>query len=298
MKKRALALMISLLVMLAGAAGAEPETGDISAPRTGRAYCLPGGKAQAVSLYEKPDDSSRELMAYFSGTQVEVLDLTEGMAHVRVGNETAWIEGYMDAGDLRYGPEAQRAVGHVNMLLTVQNEETVYRACDEAADTWGILGPGECTPIIGWNREGWFHQEGNGWQNDVLHIGQWDLFGTALDAGFLHLESGSFEGQVGVREWNIYVPVPGELTHEEAYERAIETLLVHIEDPYACVKKLPERLRTEEGLRSMRADVRLTMYLDELCWFVMLEEPENIENNIAVVLAPTGEVREITRTNG
>ena len=298
MKKKALALIVSVLVMLAGMAGAQTETDDVSAPRTGRAYCLPGGTEQMVSLYEEPDDGSRALMAYFPGAQVEVLNLTDGMAHVRVGNETAGLEGYMDAEDLLYGPMAQRVVKRVNMLLTVQKEETVYLASDEAAAPWGTVRAGECTPIIGWNREGWFQQEGSGWQNDVLYIGQWDLFGTASDAGFLHLESGSYEGEIGAFDWNVYPPVSGELTHEEAYERALEILLGRTNEANGSVMQLPEHLRTEEGLRSMRADVRLMPYLDGLYWFVMLEEPENTENNVAVVLTPTGGVKEITHTNG
>ena len=74
------AVLLTLLV-LAGAALAA----DLDTPKVGAAACGREEENGSVVLHEAPDGRSETLMRYFQGAPLQVLDLADGWAHVRMG---------------------------------------------------------------------------------------------------------------------------------------------------------------------------------------------------------------------
>ena len=57
---------------------------------------------------KRPTGGSETLMRYFQGAPLQVLDLADGWAHVRMGMEGESLEGYIRQERLKYGAEAMR----------------------------------------------------------------------------------------------------------------------------------------------------------------------------------------------
>ena len=94
------------MMMLATAALAA----DLDTPRIGAAVCAPEEENGSVVLHEAPDGRSETLMRYFQGAPLQVLDLADGWAHVRMGMTGESLEGYIRQERLKYGAEAMREV--------------------------------------------------------------------------------------------------------------------------------------------------------------------------------------------
>ncbi|MFR2020949.1 MAG: hypothetical protein ACLS6G_10815 [Christensenellales bacterium] len=92
------------MMMLATAALAA----DLDTPKVGAAVCAPEEENGSVVLHEAPDGRSETLMRYFQGAPLQVLDLADGWAHVRMGMTGESLEGYIRQERLKYGAEAMR----------------------------------------------------------------------------------------------------------------------------------------------------------------------------------------------
>lgn len=284
MKKRLWGLfLLALLTSFALAGVAE----DITTPCEGPAVAAPKELYGTVPLFDTVDDGGTVLMAYCSGAQMEVTRvLGNGMVQVQVGEPGASVMGYMREGDLRYGALAQRKVQRCDWNIGNLVSLPVYAYCDEQA------------PTIGWTV--WDYSYEAIGRND----GRWVQLDDGLvpdmrDRGFLHLpDSVELEPEPAESYSWIVDPLPGELTQEEAYNAALDSLL---ENPglYA-MQLLPEELRTREGLMSMDAQVRLitNWTSGRTTWDVYLQNGEDYESNVDIQLTPEGELIDAEHGNG
>ena len=128
MKRMMGAILFALLLMTASALAA-----DLDTPRIGAAVCAPEEENGSVVLHEAPDGRSETLMRYFQGAPLQVLDLADGWAHVRMGMTGESLEGYIRQERLKYGAEAMREVQQYAEMPAFDEDTPVYEACDPAA---------------------------------------------------------------------------------------------------------------------------------------------------------------------
>ncbi len=268
------------------------------------AVCVPRDGQIAVPMYEKAGENSEVLMNYFSGLTVDVLDVQNGWAHVSAGAEKTEMTGYMREDELQYGAKAQRTLPRQIVFVYLYPEQRVWNFCGEDRYVIGRGEGEEPVQAIGFKRSErgiWFQIDSVSWQeDDVMMVGDWDEFDSEMEQGYVYCsKNDAGHGRFEQCERMTYRPVQGELTHEEAYERAIEVILSEKYDPRGYFGRLPEELQSEEGLRKMRADVRLTRMNEEIQWVIQFENPENTDENVMIMLTPEGEIRgSMTHGNG
>lgn len=296
--KRILVACLAAAMLLAGAcAAAQADEAAITTPRPGFAVAAPEDIEGTVPLYDRPDARGEVLMEYYSGTVLEVIRLeTGGMVQVQCGPKGASIRGYMRAEDLRYGAQAMREVPESYMSIELNRDVTIYGYCDAQSGAIGSRSAGWSIRVCGKNDERWMQL-----------AGIWGI--DDGDAGFVKMDTGVGKGQFVVSERDypaspkFVEPLEGELTREQAYERAIDYILDGSHDPQGFFRMLPERFQSREGLKSMKADVRVWYYPETggAYWNVILEDPDHCENNISVEMTTDGELTErqgISRGNG
>ncbi|MDO5379000.1 MAG: hypothetical protein Q4G52_11765 [Clostridia bacterium] len=278
--KRILGLMFALLLSAMPSAWAQDNG---MTPREGPAVATPENLYETVPLFDTIDDGGNVLMEYYSGAQLEVTRVIgNGMVQVQAGTSGASIMGYMREGDLRYGVLAMRDVQQCITQAQVESERPIYAYCDEQAAVIGRTNWEMTYTAMGKNGEGW--------------VQLCDHSGGTGQEGFLYLPEGAGELRA-MFSWAVQ-PAPGELTAQEAYAAAIDCLL---DNPglYA-MQKLPEELRTREGLMSMDAQVRMVhdWSSKKTYWDVYLQNGEDYESNVYVLLTPEGELSIAEHGNG
>lgn len=305
MKRICILLTALICVMLACPAWAQdiPDS-DIATPRTGVAVCAPNDNENTtVPMYQEADENSTVLMNYFSGTRVTVLNILEnGMVEVRTGEGKVTLTGYMRADDLRYGANAMRAISWVEATIEFKKDTPVYTACDENSETLKLFYKDEQVTVSGISDE-WIQIEPAEYEGDIIRRGYMQDVYTENEyaGGFIRRSNVQVGETEPVKRW-IYLPTGDELTHEQAYERALE-LLTTTEKGKAHMKaSLSQEHQTREGMEKLNADIRLTEYGSGknygICWRVTLENIENIDENVIVLMTPKGELLEFTNGNG
>lgn len=302
--KRIWFLLTALVcAMLACPAWAQDiPSSDIATPRTGVAVCAPSGDV-TVPMYREADENSDVLMNYFSGTRANVLSILEnGMVEVRTGEGRVTLTGYMHADDLRYGANALRAIPWVETAVEFKKDTPVYAACDENGETLKLFYKDDAVNISGMNGE-WLQIEPAEYEGDIISRGYTRDVYTENEyaGGFIRRSDVRVGGTEQVERW-IYLPTEDELTHEQAYERALE-LLTTTEEGQAHMKaRLSQEHQTREGMEKLNADIRLSEYDNGknygICWQITLENIEDIDENVVVIMTPKGELIEFTHGNG
>ena len=177
------------MMMLATAALAA----DLDTPRIGAAVCAPEEENGSVVLHEAPDGRSETLMRYFQGAPLQVLDLADGWAHVRMGMTGESLEGYIRQERLKYGAEAMRGVQQYAEMPAFDEDTPVYEACDEQSGVIDTLAAPGAVKIMGYN-------------------GQWvAVWG---ENGFIPM-TWTIRPQRWTSSWMV-LPLAGELTRDEA----------------------------------------------------------------------------------
>lgn len=281
--------LLTVLLMWAGCALAQeiPQS-DITTPRLGFAVAAPedaqsGGR---IEMYEKQDVYSYVMMEYYSGAAFEVIGLGGELVQVRTGESDASVTGYIRAKDLRYGALAAREVPLCYAILEFSQECAIYSDMSDQAKEIGRTDTIQAYPVCGRNISEWvqvFEPSG--------------IVGG--DCGFVHL-NGMIRESFRAEPYTYAVPpLEDELAQEEAYEQAIAYLKDRINVGNSFMDMLPKQFQSEEGLRSMKNDIRLWKHKDSaVIWDVSLEDPRSAENNISVEMTPMGELIAISRGNG
>ena len=177
------------MMMLATAALAA----DLDTPKVGAAVCAPEEENGSVVLHEAPDGRSETLMRYFQGAPLQVLDLADGWAHVRMGMTGESLEGYIRQERLKYGAEAMREVQQYAEMPAFDEDTPVYEACDEQSGVIDTLAAPGAVKIMGYN-------------------GQWvAVWG---ENGFIPM-TWTIRPQRWTSSWMV-LPLAGELTRDEA----------------------------------------------------------------------------------
>ena len=145
--KKMLGTVLFMLLLLAASALAA----DLDTPRIGAAVCAPEEETGSVMLHEAPDGRSETLMRYFQGAPLQVLDLADGWAHVRMGMTGESLEGYIRQERLKYGAEAMREVTQYASMPGFEHDAVIYQACDEQSGIVEVV-QGPCgIKIMGYN---------------------------------------------------------------------------------------------------------------------------------------------------
>ena len=90
-------------------------------------------------------------MRYFQGAPLQVLDLADGWAHVRMGMTGESLEGYIRQERLKYGAEAMREVQQYAEMPAFDEDTPVYKACDEQSEVIDTLAAPCAVKIMGYN---------------------------------------------------------------------------------------------------------------------------------------------------
>ena len=258
-------LLCALLCMLAAGGFAE-------AIGPGPAVLWADEQGGLVDMHETASADSAVLMRYFDGTVCDVRAIDGGWARVRVGSEKIYFQGYVKVDDLR-GVAAQRERGwtYGSVYVPQGKTVTVYAACDPYSRVLGRIDMERHEDICGINGE-WAQLS----SMCVARGGGWD----DVSAGFIPMKDMAAErvtfGTGDIRSYNVH-PAAGDLTYEEAYERAIALMAENPEFLF----KFDEDKRDEASLRAMMWDLRLTydMNTGEALWWFLLQDPASPEGN-------------------
>lgn len=289
MKRTMMAVLAALMTALT-MASALGESGT-QTPRAGLAVAAPADALSegTVPVFEAADETSAVQMNYYSGTTLEVLEVLEGgMVKVRAGTEDAHIDGYMRSDDLRYGAQAMREVPRCHRVVWYGAEVPVYDSMGK--DRKLIDKTNEFMSYIagGAGEDGWLQLCSRGY---VLY-GGWI---NGNERGFVKADA--VDTTFSYPSQFIVQPVEGEMSHEQAYDRAIELAL----DNQAFLTHLTEAQKTDEGLRAMWADIRLlySMETGKAVWQVTFQQDaENFDQNAMVSMEADGTLISIDHGNG
>lgn len=289
MKSRKLAGMAALLAVMLCLAGQALAAGEIAEPALGPAVVSLKNVEDAAALYAGADGKSDVLMEYLCGALVTVQELTDGdMAKVFVGDDGVGLTGYMRKDELAYGAQAVRDVPGAWLYMDFDKVTPIYASCDENAE------------VIGWAETySTYEARGqlDGWaQLCGEYIVRYHYPDSQMEHGFVRTD----DAQVRiVSDLYAYLvpPVEGELTYEQAYERAIALALENPE----WLTRLSDDQKTEEYLRGMCADVRLGYDPEtgSAKWDVLFETGDgNNECNAVVSMEADGTLIDIWAGNG
>lgn len=284
---------LAAALLCACCAAALADEKDMMTPRTG--FAVVAGEETAMveitPMFDRADEAltlEDAVMYYVDGTAVEVLELLEGgMTRVRVGTPDAFAEGYMHADALRYGTMAMREAAHGYYLQQV-GAQPAYSGLGEDAAVIGKTDPLMTCLICGFSPDGRVQLAERGQQ---LRGGWQD----GIQRGFVRVEE--MAGELMQPDQYIVRPVEGELSYEQAYERAVAHAL---ENPQ-LLAYLTDAQKTEEGLRAMWSDVRLVYnrVTGEAEWQVVFQQDgENHDQNAMINMTPEGVLKEVEHGNG
>lgn len=285
-----IALLLTLLLALASCARAAQS--DLTTPRTGFAVAAPAQEDGRVALYDRPDPASDVLMAYYSGAPLTVLSLEKaGMVKVQSGVQGASIMGYMREGDLRYGLEAMRTVPQAYMSIELVRDVDIYAYPDGMAEKIGHISAGETVLTCGQNDGQWVQLFGL----PRAVRGDWD--GIPPESGFVEMVTGRGKGAwqaPSVKQW--VLPLEGELSYEQAIDRAIEMILT--DD--GALPKIPPEERSREALLSYMWDVRLEYYRStgQAFYSIYLQSADDYEHSANIRMEPDGTLIDMESGNG
>ena len=282
--KKTICMLLGMLLLMCACAMAE----DTAVPREGLAVAAPEEMTAYVPMWDKPGDGGSLLMNYFSGARLTVVRVPEGdYVQVQAGEKGASVMGYMRKEDLRYGAQAMREVPAVCAAINIPlegPEGVVYSHPDSLSPVAWMWNPELTLYTMGISANGFLQM--------------FNVNGVPEErSGFVPAGAVTMDAQEQ-RTRVVVEPVAGELTRQQAYDRAIELLL---DNPgLSAMRKLPQELRTREGLRSMQNNVRLQYNFEtgEAVWDIFLQNWEDYENNITIMLTPQGELISAERGNG
>ena len=303
--KRIWILLTALICLLAvcPAWAQNVYSSDIVTPRTGVAVCAPKKEKETVPMYREADEKSGVWMNYYSGTRIEVLNVMEnGMAEVRTGQGKVALTGYMRAEDLRYGANALRAVPWVEGVVEMKKDAPVYAACDTGSEELRLIPKDEVVNVIGISDK-WLQIERAEYDGDILRKGYVNDLSEENEyaGGLIRRSHVRVKEAERVERW-IYLPTADELTHEQAYEKALDLLTTTDEGRAYLKTRMSEEHRTREALEKLNADIRLSIFgdgnYDGICWIVSIENIQNVDENVIVLMMPQGEWLEFTHGNG
>lgn len=277
MKKRITMLLAALLVLTCCALAEDHET---AVPAVGIAVTAPWMDGAVTPLLEEAEPGAAVLMNYYRGTPVEVVDVSGDYVRVKVGVEAAYLEGYMPVRDLRYGAKAMREVMRWISDFSSLKEQSALALPRKDAAFVDSIDDGETMFVMGTNDEGWVHL-------------CWPLGGLGSDCGFLRMDVSELNDPRALFAWSVE-PLEGELTSEEAKERAMEITL-----EYAAALGVPEDFTTREGLEALTYDIRL-QYSEggEAVYQIYIDKPNSDRGDISVMLTPQGDLISIEPANG
>lgn len=303
--KRIVILLAAMICLLAvcPAWAQNVYSSDIVTPRTGVAVCAPKKEKETVPMYREADEKSGVWMNYYSGTRIEVLNVMEnGMVEVRTGQGKVALTGYMRAEDLRYGANALRAVPWVEEVVETKKDAPVYAACNTGSEELRLIPKDEVVNVIGISDK-WLQIERAEYDGDILRKGYANDLSeeNEYEGGLIRRSDVRVRGAERVERW-IYLPTEDELTHEQAYEKALDLLTTTDEGRAYLKTRMSEEHRTREALEKLNVDIRLAIFgdgnYDGICWIVSIENSQNVDENVIVLMTPQGEWLEFTRGNG
>lgn len=251
-------------------------------PQSGTAVCAPEEESGTVTLYAEPNEDSDALFGYYSGVSVEVTEVTRAWAHVRVGGEEAALEGWMHTYDLAYTALKERDVPHVVRYVRA-GELAVYAAPSEDAKVLRRTKPNRRIDIIGMGSDGWAQLSWN--------IGKGQT--TEAATGFVHLGDDAELGKPSRTENYFVHPAEGQLSFDEAEEKARDYVLSHgpTKDTQTWSKAW---MRSREGVLGAACTVSLRYNSEtgQTGFEIWLYQPgtEENEEGIAVEMTPQGEI--------
>ena len=218
------------------------------------AVAAPASIESTVPLFERPDENSAVLMEYYSGARLTALrPVGGGFWRVQAGEKGASVMGYMRAGDLRFGRQAQREVQPAYMELRFNREATVYSYCDTGSTPIGVCDTEHVYYAMSRTDEKWVQL----FLPPVNHVREQENRATA---GFVYMETGLGRGfwhEQG--DWTVE-PLPGELSFEAVRLQAIEAVLADLsrEEPeYFMMNRVPSHFARRERLEEMECRVQL-----------------------------------------
>lgn len=251
------------------------------------AVAAPAKRDGTVPLFDKPDERSAVLMRYFPGARLEVIRVMDGgLVQVQAGNLGASVMGYMRRSDLRMGAQAQREIQPRFLVLGMTGKSPLlYGYCDAQAPVIGTLHPEVTYYAMGVSDNGWA-QLFYPYEHDSRYN------------GFVRLEDMTGTQSYSELSSVVVESLPGEVTAQDAYALAVAHLLDN--SGLSAMRKLPQNLRSAEGLMSMDATVRLrhNFTTGETGYDVYLQDGANFENNVNIWLTPEGDVTGAERGNG
>ena len=300
MKRMIAWALLAATVLAAAAVRAEGLDAEfLTMPRKGVAVCAPKDGGEETPLY---DEAGGVSMRYFSGTRVQVIsvDAEHDRVYVAVGEEKGGqIKGYMQADELRYGPAALRETPYIRMEATLTEDGDVLRAPSESATYSCRAEMGWRLNFVGYNDDGWLQIEPEEYDGDVWRTGAWENGDDpSYRGGFIH--AGDEVTDTEIVEANRYVllPTAKEQTHEQAYESAVALLAQTDEGRAELAERLPGVAPTEENVRALMADVRLSCDEHRNVYWSITFQDEQTGECVVVELTPTGEWIRFTYSNG
>lgn len=273
MKKVFGSLVLALMLLTSAALAA-----DLDTPRIGAAVCMPEEETGSVVLHEAPDGQSETLMRYFQGAPLQVLDLADGWAHVRMGMTGESLEGYIRQERLKYGAEAMREVQQHAEMPGFDEDTPVYEACDKQSGVIDILAAPGGVKIMGYN-------------------GQWAAVWG--ENGFIPMT-----GTIRPGRWDsprLVLPLADELTKEEALRKLREMVPQkreewNISEVYTDARVLDEEMRWHCG------DLFYEPLTGETYYLVYMDDPLLMDgrkwsmDTLMVEMSAKGEVMNVYNT--
>ena len=238
----------------------------------------------------------------FTALGAEVMPMENGMIEVRTGQGKVALTGYMRAEDLRYGANALRAVPCVEGVVEMKKDAPVYAACDTGSEELRLIPKDEVVNVIGISDK-WLQIERAEYDGDILRKGYVNDLSDENEyaGGLIRRSDVRVKEAKRVERW-IYLPTEDELTHEQAYEKALDLLTTTDEGRAYLKTRMSEEHRTREALEKLNADIRLSIFgdgnYDGICWIVSIENIQNVDENVIVLMMPQGEWLEFTHGNG
>ena len=267
------AILFALLLLTASALAA-----DLDTPKVGAAVCAPEEENGSVVLHEAPDGRSETLMRYFQGAPLQVLDLADGWAHVRMGMTGESLEGYIRQERLKYGAEAMREVQQYAEMPAFDEDTPVYEACDEQSGVIDTLAAPGAVKIMGYN-------------------GQWvAVWG---ENGFIPM-TWTIRPQRWTSSWMV-LPLAGEITRDDAMRKLREWVPQkreewNISEVYTDARVLDEEMRWDcSGLvyEPLTGETFYHVYMNDP---LLMDGRKWSMDTLMVEMSAKGEVMEVYNT--
>ena len=262
------------VMMLATAALAA----DLDTPKVGAAVCAPEEENGSVVLHEAPDGRSETLMRYFQGAPLQVLDLADGWAHVRMGMTGESLEGYIRQERLKYGAEAMREVQQYAEMPAFDEDALIYEACDKQS---GVIDTVEApcgVKLMGYNGQWAAVWRENGFipMTRTIRPGRWTSF------------------------WRV-LPLADELTRDEAVRKLREWVPRkreewNISEVYTDARVLDEEMRWDCGDLFYEPLTGETFYLVYMNDPLLMDGRKWSMDTLMVEMSAKGEVMNVYNT--